>query len=93
MFIEVAHKRAIYALIKNSAFVNFTLFIKRYPSQLIEKVRVFCQKRRKKMAVLDHETPVKYSKLIVVTILSINITKRLLHAWTRLTKLRPLRHA
>ena len=45
------------------------------------------------MAVLDHETPVKYSKLIVVTILSINITKRLLHAWTRLTKLRPLRHA
>ena len=39
VFIEIVRKRAIYALLKNRTFVNFTLFIKRYPSQLIKSIR------------------------------------------------------
>ena len=39
LFIQIVWKRAIYALIKNGTFVNFTLFIKRYPSQLIKSIR------------------------------------------------------
>lgn len=39
VFIEIVRKRTIYALLKNSTFVNFTLFIKRYPSQVIKSVR------------------------------------------------------
>ena len=37
LFIQIVWKRAIYALIKNSTFVNFTLSIKRYPFQLGKK--------------------------------------------------------
>ena len=39
MLIEVARERAIYALIKNCTFVNFTLFIKRYPFQPINAIK------------------------------------------------------
>ena len=35
-FIEISRKKAIYAPVKNSTFVDFTLFIKSYPTQPIE---------------------------------------------------------
>ena len=43
LFIEIVWKRAIYVLIKNSTFVNFTLSVKRYPFQLSKKCHRGCQ--------------------------------------------------
>ena len=37
LFIEIVWKRAIYVLIKNNTFVNFTLSVKRYPFQLSKR--------------------------------------------------------
>lgn len=34
--VEISRKKAIYAPVKNSTFVDFTLFVKRYPTQPIE---------------------------------------------------------
>ena len=43
LFVEIVWKRAIYVLIKNSTFVNFTLSVKRYLFQLSKKCHRGCQ--------------------------------------------------
>ena len=43
LFVEIVWKRAIYLLIKNSTFVNFTLSVKRYLFQLSKKCHRGCQ--------------------------------------------------